>query len=201
MKPEGRFCSAFILHPMRLFIAIPLPPDAIAAVRRFGDAARDAFPGFRWITPELLHITLKFLGDVDDITTDAARKALGGVVTGPPLQLKFGRTALLGPRHRPGVLALKLAGEADEVTQLAAKVEDAFARLGFDREPRPFLPHVTIARLARDATPPVKSLPEMPGPPNWFQVRSVRLMTSTLGGPTPVYETVLDLPMIDPDFL
>jgi 2'-5' RNA ligase len=186
---------------MRLFIAIPLPPDAIAALRRFGDAAGNAFPGFRWTQPELLHITLKFLGDVDDITTDAAKKALGSVVTGPPLQLKFGRTTLLGPRHRPGVLALKLAGEVEELTRLAGKVEDAFARLGFDREPRPFLPHVTIARMARDATPPVISFPELPGPPNWFQVRSVRLMKSTLGGPAPVYETVLDLPMVDPDFL
>lgn len=186
---------------MRLFVAIPLPPDATATLRRFAEASRDMFPGFRWTPPERFHITLKFLGEVDDVTADAARKALGGVATGAPLQLKFGRTTLLGPPQRPGVLALKLAGDAEDVIHLAGKIEDAFARLGFERETLQFLPHVTIARLEPDATVPASGFPVLPGPPKWFGVKSVRLIKSTIVGPEPVYETLLDLPMIDRDFL
>ncbi len=185
---------------MRLFVSIPLPPNAIVLVRRFIDASRDAFPGWDWSEPSQLHITLKFIGEVDDVTIAAARKAVGSVVTGGPFQLKFGKTTQLGPKENPTVLALKLTGETDRLVEIVRKLEDAFAKLGFDREARPFLPHVTIARRASD-TPPGKPARDINGPSKWFGVSSVRLMKSTLTPDGAIHETVLNLPMLDRDDL
>jgi 2'-5' RNA ligase len=183
-----------ILTPMRLFVAIPLPPVAQAGVRHLADKYEAVFPGFRWVNPGLLHVTLKFLGEVDDLTAAGAKKALGSVSPGAPLMLRFGTARLLGPTK--GVLALDLAGDVEQLVELQAKVEGAFARLGFAMESRGFLPHVTVAR-SNDQGFKGRS-PAIEPPKPWFNVTAVSLMQSKLGGAEPMYESLLNVPMLDP---
>jgi 2'-5' RNA ligase len=181
---------------MRLFVAVPLPSTTQALLRRFTADIAGRYPNFRWTNPAHLHVTLKFLGEVDDVTADAARRAMGSVSPCPPVAMRFGKLIRLGSRDRQ-VLALELAGDADLLVDYQAKLEDAFARLGFEKENRKFLPHVTIARSksAGDKLPVGKS--NEVGPKGWFTVSSVDLIKSTLGGPEPVYETLLRVPMLN----
>jgi 2'-5' RNA ligase len=183
---------------MRLFVAIPLPPVAQAGVRNLADKYEDAFPGFRWVNPSLLHVTLKFLGEVDDLTAAGAKKALGSVSPGAPLMLRFGKARLFGPTK--GVLSLDLTGDVEQLVELQAKIEGAFERLGFALEGRPFLPHVTVAR-SKNKGLTGKSTPNIEPPKPWFNVTTVSLMESKLGGPEPVYEPLLNVPMLDPSEL
>lgn len=181
---------------MRLFVAIPLPPPAQALLRRYTAEIADRYPSFRWPNPAHLHLTLKFLGEVDDVTADAAKRALGGVSPCPPVAMQFGRLVRLGSRERP-VLALELTGDVDVLIDYQAKLDDAFARLGFEKERRQFLPHVTIGRSKSGGAKGQAGRPADVGPKGWFTVSTIQLMKSTLGGPEPVYEPLLTIPMLD----
>ena len=181
---------------MRLFVAVPLPLPTQALLRRFTTDIASRYPEFRWTNPAHLHITLKFLGEVDDVTAEAARKALGSVSPCPPVALQFGKLVRLGGRDRQ-VLALELSGDIEQLADYQANLDDAFARLGFEKENRKFLAHVTIGRSKRDAPKVPVARKNDPGPKGWFTASAVHLMKSTLGGPEPVYETLLSIPMLN----
>lgn len=95
---------------MRLFIAIPLPPEAQAALRQYEQQAAEHWSNFRFVLPEQLHITLRFLGELHDADMEGARKAFASVSPGDPFALRLGETLKLPPRGPPRVLAVKLGG-------------------------------------------------------------------------------------------
>lgn len=185
---------------MRLFVAIPLPSVAQALVRGFGERSAELFPGYRWTRSDLVHITMKFIGEVDDVTAAAASQAVGSITLGPPFSLRFGEVVLLGPPRDKRVVAMKLTGDVDRLEDIFVRLEDAFARLGFARETRTFLPHVTVARLNREGRA-LEHLPRTTPPKPWFTVTSLQLFQSTLGGPEPIYDPLVTIPMIDPTTL
>jgi 2'-5' RNA ligase len=200
MKSEAQaVCHSFILlsslFTMRLFVSIPLPPVAQAGVRHLSAQMANALPDLRWTNPLNLHVTLKFLGEVDEVTAAGAKKALGSVSPGAPLMLRFGKARLLGPTK--GVLALELTGDVEQLVDLQSRIEASFGRLGFSREDRPFLPHVTVARF-NSGRPPGQLRVKIEPPKPWFNATSVCLMHSKQDGSTPAYDTLLNVPMIDP---
>jgi 2'-5' RNA ligase len=184
---------------MRLFVAIPLPSDAQAVVRKFRQDHEAALPGWRWVRPDQLHVTLKFIGEVDDATADGAKKALAAVSAGEPFALRFAGLLRIPSGRAARVLAFKLGGEVERLQEVQAGVESAFARKGFATEERGFLPHVTVARRMKDAA----GAPKPPGPDprvpdKWFILPSIRLVSSNLQPSGAEYDTLLDIPFIDP---
>ncbi|HEX6420307.1 MAG TPA: 2'-5' RNA ligase family protein [Acidimicrobiales bacterium] len=149
---------------MRLFVAVRPPEDvldALAALRRPGR------PGVRWTTRPQWHVTLRFLGEVDDAgpvvaALDAAPLAPCTAVAGPAVA-RLGRSVVMVP----------VAG----VEALAAAVTAATADLGVPPAARPFDGHVTIARVRRG------SLRDLVGEPIdlRFRVTDVRLVRSRPG--------------------
>jgi 2'-5' RNA ligase len=129
---------------MRLFVATALP-DAIAE----GVAQiQSGVPGARWQTREQLHLTLRFIGEVDGHDAAAIDDALQSISAA-----KFS-IALKGVGEFGGKSPRALwAGVAphEQVMAVARKVENALQRIGLDAEQRKFAPHVTLARLK--ATP------------------------------------------------
>ncbi|HLL88299.1 MAG TPA: RNA 2',3'-cyclic phosphodiesterase [Tepidisphaeraceae bacterium] len=186
---------------MRLFVAIPLPADARAVIRKFGQDHEAALPQWRWIRPDQLHVTLKLIGEVDDVTADGAKKALASVHAGEPFALRFAGLLRIPAGRNARVLACKLGGEIERLQEIQGAVEAAFARKGFATEERGFLPHVTIARRQKDA-PAVATLkppgPELRPPDKWFIIASIRLVRSNLQSAGAEYETLLDIPLVDP---
>ena len=131
----------------RLFIAVPLAGEAKASL----EAWRPAFPARR-VRPEDAHVTLCFLGSIQENRLGGVRAAAGrafdGASAGAARMEGFG---LFSDGKKPGVLWAGVTEGAEGIARLAQGLREALAREGFPLEARPFLPHVTLARF--DAAP------------------------------------------------
>lgn len=140
---------------IRTFVAIELD-DAIR--RALGEVQKRlkqdrAAQLVRWVAPESIHITLKFLGDVDAHALPALQNAIANACIGtPPFALSIAGLGAFPNTRRPNVVWVGTAGQLDMVAQLAKKIDDACATLGFAREERAFTVHLTLGRLKRDAS-------------------------------------------------
>lgn len=131
---------------LRLFVAVPLP----ARARQHLALLSGGVPNARWARPEGLHLTLRFIGDVDYGTMDdidAGLLAVGGA----PFDLALSGVGVFGASRSKGAHALWAGVEpSPELEALRDRVESAVVRSGQPAETRKFSPHVTLARL-RDA--------------------------------------------------
>ncbi len=144
---------------LRLFVALALPPPAVEALTRFRDAAADPAV-WRPLAPETFHITLAFLGWRAD-AAPAAQVVEQLAFAAPPLALG---ASLLLPQRRARVLTVAVEDPSGGLAALQTEVAGALAAAGtFEPEPRPFRPHVTVARLCKGARSP-RSLSAAPDP-------------------------------------
>lgn len=139
---------------MRLFVGCELE-EALRV--RLADVGRRATPylgGLRWVAPEAMHITLKFLGEVEDAlvgeVTSALEEPLGDV---PAFAVSFQGLGSFPLRGAPRVLWAGISHGAAELSLLSKIVEAAMEPIGFESEKRSFSPHVTLARVKRGARP------------------------------------------------
>ncbi|MFC7052455.1 RNA 2',3'-cyclic phosphodiesterase [Hansschlegelia quercus] len=128
----------------RLFTAIEIPEDIGAALATY----RGGLSGARWIDVENYHVTLRFLGDVDDETAREASYLLGHVRRAPFDVTIEGIDVFGGSRPRALIARVK---PSTALTELQAEHERLMRRAGLEPERRNFTPHVTLARL-RDAS-------------------------------------------------
>ncbi|MGQ0613059.1 MAG: RNA 2',3'-cyclic phosphodiesterase [Planctomycetaceae bacterium] len=138
---------------MRAFFALPLPPELCEVL-----AARSrAVPGLRAQQPGTIHLTLRFLGEIEEAGPLA--EAVGPAARAfRPFDLEL---IGLGVFPHPGaarVLWAGVGGGAGEAIALAAAVEAALEPLGFPREARAFRPHVTLGRFPRPRRVPAPFL-------------------------------------------
>jgi 2'-5' RNA ligase len=129
----------------RLFTALEVPAD-IGAQLSF---LRGGLPGARWVDAENYHVTLRFLGDVDDRTANEAALLLDGIAR-EPLNISIGELDAFGG-DRPRSIIAKVKPSA-ELLELQAEMERNMRRVGLPPESRKYTPHVTLARL-RDVKP------------------------------------------------
>ena len=135
---------------LRLFFAVGLPEEVRARAAEHAARLRQSFPDVRagWERPEKMHVTLKFLGDVDAARVPALTRAAEAATRGlPSFTLAVEGTGSFPPRGAPRVLWLGLRDDAGGLSRLQARLEDECERVGFPRETRPFKPHLTLARL------------------------------------------------------
>ncbi len=128
----------------RLFTGIELPPDVGSAL----STLRGGLPGARWIDPENYHITLRFIGDVDDKTAQEVASLLDQVRR-RGFELRLEGVGSFGGRKPRAVVASVPA--VSPLIELQAEHERMMQRIGLEPEGRKFTPHVTLARL-RDAS-------------------------------------------------
>lgn len=108
----------------------------------------------RWVAPESIHITLKFLGDVDAKQLPALHDALiKACANTPPFVLTLAGLGAFPNTKRPNNLWVGAAGQVEVAAQLAQKIDEACAAFGFARETRPFTPHLTLGRVKKDVSP------------------------------------------------
>lgn len=171
----------------RLFVAIR-PPEAI---RDLLIDAMDDDADFRWQTDDQLHLTLKFIGEVDRPVADDLADALGRIRS-PSFDL---RVAGVGRFEQRGAGALWAGVEPREpVAALAAKIDRASLAAGIDPERRAFHPHITLARWkgrrSREAADFLERRRGLGSDP--FAVRTFALFESRLSRHGAHYEAVAD---------
>jgi RNA 2',3'-cyclic 3'-phosphodiesterase len=130
---------------IRAFIAIDLDPQVIANIRSAIRELKPLIPAIRWVPPENFHLTVQFLGDVEETELDAIGAALAGAVGPfPPLRINAKGLGVFPDLRRPRILWVGIIGNS--LTALASRVGSALEPLGFVAEPRAFTPHLTIGR-------------------------------------------------------
>lgn len=125
---------------MRLFTALALP-DEIARPLLLMQAG---VPGARWQKREQLHLTLRFIGEVDGAEANAIDDALAAI-TAPSFTLELKGVGSFGGKNPRDLWAGAAPNEA--LVHLNRKIESALQRIGLEPEARKFTPHVTLARL------------------------------------------------------
>ena len=129
----------------RLFVALDLPEAAQRALASLREGAFDV----RWTPPERYHLTLRFLGDVE--AADAVAGALADV-RARPFRLRLSGLGVFPSARKPRVLIARAEAEP-ALEALHRRVEAALGLLGAEPDPKPFRPHVTLARFRRNPPP------------------------------------------------
>jgi 2'-5' RNA ligase len=152
----------------RLFTAIELSPPVRGAIverqARIHASLRAAGGGdLRLVPPHQLHLTLVFIGEVDEARVIEIESAAAAPLPIAPFDVLFGECGVFPPRGAPRVLWIGVARGATELTELHRLVCSRVERAGLPRERRPFRPHLTIGRW-RDGAPPLdrRVLPTAP---------------------------------------
>ena len=125
---------------MRLFVALPIP-DPVAQQLLL---LQGGVPGARWQAREQLHLTLRFIGDVDGRDARALDDALAGI-DAPAFELQFHGVGQFGNKQPHTLWAGARKNEL--LDHLARKVDTAIRRVGQPQDAHKFTPHVTLARL------------------------------------------------------
>ena len=136
---------------MRLFVAIDLDDDARAAIVAEQNRLKRALTGVdpssaRWVGPEGMHLTLAFLGEVDDARGAAIVDAMQADVDAAPFRMAFAGLGVFPPRGAPSVLWVGVTTGLREVMSVQQLVAGRLARIGVELEKRPYHPHLTLAR-------------------------------------------------------
>lgn len=180
----------------RLFLAVTPPPAARTHLDRTLAPVRGVAGEPRWLPPERWHLTVLFLGRTPEALLAPLVGAVPDVVGGaPPLRLRLAGAGRFGPRRRPQVCWIGVAGDVPALTVLAGRLAGAARSLRLPVEDRPFRAHLTVGRW-RPGQPADGDLPQRLAGyrgPDW-PVREVQLLESHLG-PRPRYEQVAAWPL------
>jgi 2'-5' RNA ligase len=132
----------------RTFIAVELDEGARAALRAEIARLSRALPGVRFADPAGLHLTLAFLGELDDERlAEATAATKEAVAEARPFTLRIAGLGTFGPAWAPRVVWAGVAGEVPALLAVQSRLAAALAARDFPAEERPFAAHLTLARL------------------------------------------------------
>jgi 2'-5' RNA ligase len=173
----------------RLFIAIELPDDILRQIAHVQQQIGRQIPAraVRWVKPNSIHLTLKFLGDVEKDRIDSLKSALDEAAANHvPFSLEVAAPGCFPNTRNPRVLWLGLEGDLESLDALQRSIEEGMTGLGFEPENRGFSPHLTLARVQRNTSRDNASRVGLAAerglaePVGGWQVESLSLMRSQL---------------------
>lgn len=133
---------------LRLFIAVPIPEGMKKSLAVLQTSWKVRTHGVRWVRPEGLHITLKFLGNVPEERIQAVKEAMSKALLGfTPFEVRVKGVGAFPSLRNPRVLWVGVEDEGRKLKEIFKALEKALERLGFPREDRPFSPHLTLGRV------------------------------------------------------
>jgi RNA 2',3'-cyclic 3'-phosphodiesterase len=187
----------------RTFLALELPDAVKNTLRRQIERLGRAVPEVHWVNAESLHLTLAFLGEINDAQLAAATEsaaAAAGAHT--PFTLRLDGLGTFGPARSPRVVWVGLAGDKTQLARLQATVADELEARGFPREQRPFAPHLTLARskkpLSEAALNTLTRFQSEPPPKLAWQADAISVMNSDLLRPAARYTALSRWPLRQP---
>ena len=135
---------------VRAFIAVDVSHEAKAALASIISRLKSGTDGdrIRWVKSEGIHLTLKFLGNVESALVHHVLAAVERAVNGtPPFQVALSKVGAFPRLEAPRVIWVGLQGNLETLAALQRRMEDEVSPLGFPKEERPFNPHLTLGRV------------------------------------------------------
>lgn len=186
------------IEPVRTFIAIEFPSELKERLRLFQDSLKNPDDHFvKWVEPDLMHLTLKFLGNQHPQKLEIISEALGKAISDKhAFSLSTGQTGCFPGWNRARIYWLGLAGDLRQFLILHNVIEETLARAGFPSENRDFTAHLTLARIKEG-----NSQQDIAGftarirniqfkPVHSIVVDRISMMKSTLTRQGPIYERI-----------
>ena len=179
----------------RLFAAIELGADALHHVAdeqtRLAETMRGA--SIRWTKRDQLHITLVFIGEVSDERAGTIIEVMRDVIPHPPFRFELGGIGAFPPHGAPRVLWIGVKSGAESIVRVQGLLVDRLEGVGVKREPRPFSPHITLARW-RESRPSDRPRPRSANPPTiaHVEVNSVTLFQSRMSSTGSTYTRLVE---------
>ena len=171
---------------MRVFVAIELPPAIATALAAVQHEHHPRCPGVRWSPTRNIHLTLRFLGEIDEARVPAAINATRAAASHhAPIALALAHAGVFPHARAARILWAGVGGDVPALTALACALETALQDAGFGPAEKPFAPHITLGRIP----PPVRLAPAVDGtvlladihiPPLTFVAHELVVMQSTL---------------------
>ena len=196
--------GALIMEHVRAFVAIELDDALKAALGRIQAQLKRGRMSHvaRWVSPESIHLTLKFLGDVPvDRVEDIKQAIQRACISLGPFSIAVSDTGCFPTASRPRVIWVGIGGDTEELARLQHSVESELVGIGFAAERRRFHPHLTLARTKRNVRSHERAqLGESVSAANADEpasmaVREVSLMRSDLRPTGAVYTRLAAIPL------
>jgi RNA 2',3'-cyclic 3'-phosphodiesterase len=185
--------------PLRTFIAVVASPEIRQAARKAAEILQPAAGGVKWVTPENLHWTLQFLGDIDMLEIPAVSAAVSQAVRDvEAFELAARGVGAFPAPDRPRTLWLGAGAGAQSMIALQAGIQRKLDRLGYRGESRRYVPHLTLGRAGRDS-PPRPLVRELASLADYdagaMLVEEVTVFSSQLLPEGPLYEVLAHAPL------
>jgi len=141
-------------EPIRTFIAVNLAETLRERMAQVQQELRATRADVKWVSADGFHMTLKFLGNVDAEAMDDVVRATGDSLQGvPPAPITFRGVGAYPRVSAPRVVWAGVTEGGEQLVAMAEQVEQATEKLGFERERRPFSPHLTLGRVRTPRQP------------------------------------------------
>ena len=192
------------MRMMRAFIAVNIPLEVKGNLQEEIGRLRTLIRGgpVRWVRPEGIHLTLKFLGEISNSNLGEIGQVLEREVNRHPFfTLRVGGFGCFPNRRRPRVLWIGITEENGTLAQVQTAIEEKLVPLGFGKEGRPFHPHLTLGRVRRNIS--MSELPQLQdavdefvvGQIGHFEVSEIHLIRSILKPSGAEYSTLMEFPL------
>jgi 2'-5' RNA ligase len=179
---------------VRTFVAVEIPDHLRIAVRDSTATLRRENDRVRWVPPENMHLTLKFLGEINERQLREVQEATAEAAKEhPPFELSLGPVGAFPNLSRPRVVWIGLQGGVEALGRLASCLENLLERRGFARERRPFRAHLTLGRARRPG--PLEGVSAVTVPTGSFLIESVVVMESQLRPQGAQYRVIDSYPL------
>jgi 2'-5' RNA ligase len=133
---------------IRSFLAIELPKPILRKIEEVQEDLRLTHADVRWVSPEKIHLTLKFFGDIEESTIDSISKSIKEPIQNTlPFSIKVQGIGAFPHLKNPKVIWMGLVNGREVLTSLQKQIETQLEKIGFQPEDRPFHPHLTLGRM------------------------------------------------------
>lgn len=136
---------------MRLFVALVLPDEIKNYLNQIISDLQKADAGVKWVKPEQIHLTVKFLGETNESKVDSIKNSLDNIAEKQKtINVSLSKLGVFPNLVRPKIIWVGLEGEISALANLADKVSNDFEKFGFEKERRKFKAHLTLGRVKSD---------------------------------------------------
>lgn len=184
------------MRTIRTFVAVSIPESIRTQIADFQKILRQHHADIKWIRQESIHITLKFLGDVEEERVTEIGDALQMCVREySPFSVELSDTGVFPNSHRPRVLWVGIQNGAEGLSNLSLAIDKSLQDFGFEPEKRRFSAHVTFGRVRspHGLDPIIREMTSLGFRADSFDVHSVELMKSDLKPAGAVYTVLKNL--------